>query len=402
MPRLFLGSFLARWGTRGLLLSLASCVEPYAPEVIEAPTNYLVVDGSLNGNGVTTILLSRTANLAATASPAVEKGAKLFIVDNTGQRYSLAEKASGTYQSDSLVLDPNRQYQLRLTTANTAIYESTLVPLKVTPPIDQLAWRIDNTQVQVQASTHDATQQTRYYRWGAIETWEFTSAYRSALEYRNGGINSRITPIYTCWHTERNTSIRQASSASLSQDALANITLLTLPAQAERFKIRYSVLVSQYAETAEEFAYYELLRKNTEAVGSVNDPLPTQLTGNVHRVDAPNEPVLGFIGAHTVQQKRLFLNRQDLPPRPDSYFDTPYQTCFTGREIFRNNPDSSFDYRYPSTRIFDNPKSVPISLIIYPSADDSLAIPIIQGYLGSSVECVDCRTRGSNTKPDFW
>jgi hypothetical protein len=402
MLRLRLGSLLARWGTCGLWLGLAGCVEPYAPDVISAPTDYLVVDGFINGNGVTRIKLSRTVSIATTTTPLVEKGAQLFIVDNTGQRYALAEKANGSYQSDSLLLDLNRKYQLRFTTTSAAVYESAPVPLKVTPPIDRLAWKVDGAQVLVQASTHDATQQARYYRWVATETWEFTSAYRSGLEYRGGIINSRITPIYTCWHTELNTNIKQASSASLSQDALADITLLALPTQAERFKIRYSVLVSQYAETAEEFAYYELLRKNTEAVGSVNDPLPTQLTGNVHRVDNTAEPVLGFISAHTVQQKRLFISRPELPSQVDSYFETPYQTCFTGREIFRNKPDSSYAYRYPNTRIFDNPKSVPISLIVYPSADDPLAIPIIQGYLGSSAECVDCRTRGSNTKPIFW
>nr|GFC09256.1 hypothetical protein [Tanacetum cinerariifolium] len=281
------------------------------------------------------------------------------------------------------MLASSRQYQIQITTATNASYESTLAPLKVTPPIDKLTWRVDGAQVQVQVSTHDATQQSRYYRWGASETWEFTSAYKSDLEYRAGIIQNRITPIYTCWHTERNTSVKQASSASLSYDALTDIALLRLPIQAERFKIRYSVLVSQYAETAEEFAYYEVLRKNTEAVGTVNDPLPTQLTGNVHRLDNAAEPVLGFVSAHTVQQMRLFISRQDLPLRQNYDSDTPYQTCLTGREIFRNRPDSTFEYHYPTTRIFNNPKSIPISLIIYPSADDPLAVPIIQGYLGS-------------------
>lgn len=402
MLRLPLGSSLARWSARGLLLGLAGCVEPYAPAVLDAPSSFLVVDGFINGNGPTTISLSRTTSLATTTAPSAEKGAKLFIADNTGARYPLIERTGGTYTSDSLTLMPSRQYRLQITTAANAAYESALAPLKVTPPIDKLSWRVDGPQVQVQVSTHDASQQSRYYRWGATETWEFTSAYRSVLEYRGGIIQRRITPIYTCWHTERTTSIKQASSASLSYDALADVALLKLPTQAERFKIRYSVLVSQYAETAEEFAYYDLLRKNTEAIGTVNDPLPTQLTGNVHRLDNAAEPVLGFVSAHTVQQMRLFIGRQELPLRQNYDSDAPYQTCLTGRELFRNRPDSSFEYHYPTTRVFDNPKSVPISLIIYPSANDPLAVPIIQGYLGSSAECVDCRTRGSNLKPSFW
>ncbi|RZK90108.1 MAG: DUF4249 domain-containing protein, partial [Hymenobacter sp.] len=301
MSHLRLGPFLARWGVRGLVLGLAGCVEPYVPDVVEAPASYLVVDGFLNGNGVTTVLLSRTANLAATALPAVEKGAKLFMVDNTGQRYALAEKVSGTYQSDSLVLDPSRQYQLRFTTASSATYESALVPLKITPPIDKLDWKLDGNTVQFALSTHDPQQQSRYYRWGFVETWEFHSAFESTIEYDYTlrKVVQRTTPIYTCWQTQRSSTIQQGSSAQLSQDALTNVPILAISSRAERLAVRYSVLVSQVAETAAEFAYYDLLRKNTEAVGTVNDPLPTQLTGNVHRVDNPAEPVLGYVGAHT-------------------------------------------------------------------------------------------------------
>ncbi|RZK61762.1 MAG: DUF4249 family protein, partial [Hymenobacter sp.] len=98
--------FLALGASSGGLLG--GCVESYVPDVASAPASYLVVDGFINGNGRSTFLLSYTADLAATAAPRVEPGARLTIVDNGGRRYPLVEKASGTYQSDSLVLDPAR------------------------------------------------------------------------------------------------------------------------------------------------------------------------------------------------------------------------------------------------------------------------------------------------------
>jgi hypothetical protein len=359
------------------LLGLGGCVEPYVPAVVDAPTNYLVVDGYINGNGRTTILLSRTIKLATATTPPVEKGSSLFILDNLGNRYPLREQASGTYKSDSLLLAPGRQYQLRITTASNVTYESALVPLKVTPPINKLSWRLDGSQVQVQLSTHDPSGQARYYRWRSVETWEFNAAYMSFFEYFPAldAVGFRVTPIYTCWRTEQPSTIRQGSSAQLSQDALTDFALFSFPARAERLKIRYSVLVNQWAETPEEFAYYELLRKNTEAVGTVNDPLPTQLTGNVHRVDNSSEPVLGFVGAHTIQQQRLFIDRQELPFPNTWVFETPYQTCtFT-------------DDARPE--LYNNLGNVPL--------DRS---PM--GFSGSSRECVDCRLRGTNVRPSFW
>ena len=389
--------FLLRCGAYLGLAGVAGCVEPYIPDVISTTTNYLVVDGFINGNGVTRIKLSRTTTVAATAAPPVEKGATIAIVDNTGVRYALTEKASGSYQSDSLALNPARQYQLRIGLATGgAVYQSGLVPLKTTPPIDDLTWRRDGSQVQLYISTHDASQQSRYYRWGFVETWEFNSAFESRLEYdpQQKVIISRVTPIYTCWRTEIPTAIKQASTAQLSQDALTNASLLTLSGQAERFKIRYSVLVSQYAETPEEFAYYEQLRKNTEAVGGVNDPLPTQLTGNVHRLDNVAEPVLGFVGAHTVQRRRLFINRADLALPTNWQFDTPYNGCTVDSMAERLYPLDPRGVPYPQTTVFVVPQNIPIDLLIIKG--------YIRGYIGSSRECADCRVRGSNVKPSYW
>ncbi len=392
-------SAFIRWGVWGLLLGLVGCVEPYIPAVLDAPTSFLVVDGFINGNGRTRIKLSRTATIAATTAPPVEKGAKLFIVDNTGSRYPMTEKTAGNYQSDSLLLPTGRQYQLRITTASNAAYESALVPLKVTPVIDKLAWQLNDNQVAINLNTHDANAQSRFYRWNFVETWEFNAAFQSSIEYYPNPspgqkrIDGRLTPIYTCWRTERRSTIKQTSTAQLSQDALTDYDILDISTRAERVKIRYSVLVSQVAETAAEFAYYELLRKNTEAVGTVNDPLPTQLTGNVHRLDNASEPVLGFVGAHTVQQQRLFIDHTQLPYLADSEYDTPYNGCAVANQYYCTGTPLICDFE-GVTNLFRSPENVPISFI----SDTDLGAGISSG----SADCVDCRKRGTTTKPSFW
>ncbi|RZK24489.1 MAG: DUF4249 domain-containing protein [Hymenobacter sp.] len=387
--------FVARWGAWGLLSGLAGCVEPYMPDVISANANYLVVDGFINGNGATRIKLSRTINVATATAPPAEKGATVYIVDNSGARYTVREVSSGFYKSDSMVLTAGRQYQLRIATAGSgaANYESDLVPLKVSPPIDKLEWVRQNNELQVQLSTHDAQLQSRYYRWSFAETWEFHPAFESLLEYKGGIVTTRTTPIYTCWRTEQNTSIKQGSTAQLSQDALTNLLLFSILDRAERLEIRYSVLVNQNTETPEEFAYYELLRKNTEAVGTVNDPLPTQLIGNVHRVGNPTEPVLGFVGAHTVQQKRIFINRQDLNFPAGWAFEDPYAACTVGQEL-APDPADKYPISVPFTRVFNNPENIPLDYIFNG--------PNKVGYTGTSRNCADCRTRGTTTQPSFW
>jgi hypothetical protein len=364
------------------------------PDVIEASSNYLVVDGFINGNGRTRIKLSRTTTISSTTAPSVESGAKLFLVDDAGTRHALTEKASGNYQSDSLVLNPTRHYQLLITTSANVAYQSDMVVLKVTPPIDQVTFRRDGSQVLLALSTHDAQAQSRYYRWGLLETWQFDSAFNSVIEYDpvQKIIVPRTTPIHTCWRTERPSTIRQSSTAQFSQDAFTNFPLASLDAHDERFKMRYSVLVSQYTETAAEFNYNELLRKNTEAIGTVNDPLPTQLTGNVHRTDGTAEPVLGFVGAHTVQQVRLFINPQDLSLPTNWQFVTPYDKCEEGVEYVPGRSTPSIFI--PRTRVYTAPSNTPVNYY-----SDPVEGP---GYIGSTTVCVDCRVRGTNVKPSYW
>ncbi|QKG57816.1 DUF4249 domain-containing protein [Hymenobacter sp. BRD128] len=379
------------------LLGLSGCVEPYVPAVLDAPTKYLVVDGFLNGAGRTRIRLSRTQNIGTATAPPAEQGAKLSIVDETGRSYALAEQRPGFYVSDSLVLPAGRRYQLRISTTNAASYASDLVPLKVTPAFDKFKWTRQDGQLLFSFSTHDPSGSSRFYRWRLAETWEFNALYPSNIEFRGGIIVKRITPIFTCWHTEQPSTITQVSTASLSQDALSQQQVLAFSERSERVKIRYSLLLTQYAETAEEFAYNEILRKNTEAVGTVNDPLPSQLTGNVHRVDNPQEPVLGFVGAHTLVQQRLFINPQDLPAHKPDFYENPYANCQapdTGEVV---KPYFKYGVYYPASRIFADPDNVPTDLLY----SQSTTYPVY-GYLGGARECIDCRTRGSNIKPTFW
>jgi hypothetical protein len=385
-----------------LALGAGGCVESYAPEVVSANANLLVVDGFINGNGRTRIRLSRSENIATTTASSVQTGATIYVMDDAGQRYALTEPTPGNYISDSLRLPLGRRYRLHIglrASSSAPTYESDFVLLKATPDFDRLEFVQQSGQLQLLASTHDPTNQTQYYRWRTYETWEFHPPYKSELEVRNGFVRPRVTPIYTCYRSETPSTVRQASTVSLSQSLISQQLVHAFSDRSERLKVRYSVLVTQYAESAEEFAYNEVLRKNTEAVGTVNDPLPSQLTGNVHRLDNPQEPVLGFVGAHTVVQQRLFATPVSLGLPQGWQFEDPYADCVSGIELVPDPDDKNPIYR-PDTRLFKSGDNIPIEYYI--KADPTNTRGDTLGYIGASRECVDCRTRGTTTKPSYW
>jgi hypothetical protein len=370
-----------------LLLSLSGCVDKYQPAVIATPQRYFVVDGLINLRGVTTVKLSYTRSLSTTTVP-VEAKATVTIRDEAGASYPLTEQAPGTYASAALTLDATRRYQLRVRTAAGREYASDLVAGKLTPPIDQLSWALERNGVQLYLDAHDATNATRYYRWTYQETWQFHPPYHSEYDYVNGTMQLRTNNIYDCWRTESSTAISLSNTTRLSQDIVSKYPLLLRPGNSDRFGVKYSVLVQQYAQSAEEAAYWEKLKKNTESLGTLFDPLPTQLTGNVHCLTEASELVVGYVGASSMTEKRLFIDHTEFPAGTG---------FLSGYEGLCEKPDTVYLSSLATGFTPDNRSLYKVYI-----QDRTTYAYILVGYGRSIALCADCRLRGTNVKPIFW
>ena len=386
---------LLRWA---LLVLLPGCTDPFTPPSASAPPSYLVVDGFINSRGISTISLSRTYAIALAASPPTETSATVFVEAQTGRQYLLRESAvKGTYVSDQLTLNPADTYRLHLTTAAGKEYASAFVPVKTTPPIDTVVWRATGNGVDLTVSTHDPARATQYYRWEYAETWEIVSPYVPSLEYSGNRLRALSVPYPAlCWRTTRGTTVQLASTATLNQDVVSAYPLRQLPSTAQQLLRRYSLLVQQHALTKEEYQYWELLRKNTETIGSLFDPQPVQLTGNVRGLTRPTELALGFVGVHSLAEKRIFIARQELPagfPKVSGY-----ESCLPPDSVFLQprGADLPFSPEDKLQTSFSGPNAlIPIDPIIVKGFD-------LIGYTAKEKDCVDCRTRGTSVKPSFW
>ncbi|MBO2008339.1 DUF4249 domain-containing protein [Hymenobacter negativus] len=390
-------TFPVRWAFLSVLaLWLAGCTDPYMPDVITSPPSYLVVDGFINSQGVTTIKLSRTYAVASKAAVPVETRATVYIEDEAGTRQLLTESSvKGTYASVAHTLNTARKYRLHINTLAGREYVSDYVPVKTTPPIDSLPWRTDNNGLSIYVNAHDATNATQYYRWEYVETWEINPIYRPSVEYVNNRMRDIVVPYPSiCWGNAASTIIQIDKTTALTQDIVSDFRLRLLPINSDLLNSQYSILVQQYALTREEYAYWELLRKNTESIGSLFDPQPAQLTGNVHCISSPDEITLGFIGAHSLSQRRIFIRRQDLPAnwRPR----TGYESCMPPDSVFIDRPaPPPPNPAFILQGAFAGGAFLPIEELYSQRG-------VLIGYTAKSKDCIDCRTRGTSVKPSFW
>jgi hypothetical protein len=139
--------------------------------------------------------------------------------------------------------------------------------------------------------------------------------------------------------------------------------------------------VRQYALDKQAYQFYELLRKNTESLGTIFDPQPSVITGNIRSLSDPNELVIGYIGVTTMQQQRIFIDASRL-----------------GLERFNILKEC------PSTEVVNNRDSLaqypPHNWWPYDAIFEGFGI---KAYKMATLRCVDCRLRGgANVKPSFW
>jgi len=355
-----------------LLMLSPACKKAYNPSTVKTNYNYLVVEGFINtGQDSTIITLSRTVNISSNTTANPELNAVVTIEDDQNNSYLLNEIRNGRYALPALNLTNMFQYRLRIKTTNGQAYLSDFVSANAAPSIDSVGYIIQNNGVQVYLNKHDPTNSAKYYRWEYGETWIFDAAFESYYKIVNGLPVLRTAADgqdFQCWGHDTSSNILLSSTHDLSKDIVSQYPITFLPSTSEKIEDRYSILVKQYALTAAAYNYYLLLKQNTENLGGIFDAQPSQLTGNIHNINNKSEPVIGYISAGTVSEKRIYIDNRNLPAWvPVTFYDT--YGCSMDTTSYRPFP---VDY-------------VPIG-----------------GKYGALYTCTDCTLRGSNKQPVFW
>ncbi len=368
-----------------ILILFWACKDKYMPHINYSASGILVVEGFINtGNGPTTILLTRLAPLN-NISTIPEPGAQVEVESEQGARFSLSETSPGNYSISQIPIDSTQKYRLHIKTSNGKDYLSALTEVKITPPIDTVGYDTASDHLTIYVSAHDDRNKSLYYEWYYQETWKYFAYAYSSYKYESGGVGPRdnedADTLYNCWAYNQSTDLILFTTENLSSDLVYKLPLQTISYfTTNRLRTRYSILVKQIVLTKDWYDWKQQLKKNTEQLGSIFDAQPSQTGGNIVCTTDTTERVIGFIGCTSEIDKRIFINRAQIP---EVSVYTGYETCHADTIKF-----ASFD-------IFADEVELPINKAIEMGA--------LIGYLGASPECMKCWLHGgTNKKPDFW
>ncbi len=368
------------------IIFLAGCQEKYELPLKETDLSLLVVEGVLNVQGPTAITLSRSVKVNDQAQFKPVGGAVIRVEGKDNTNIALREAGNGYYEHTQLPLVIGQEYRIRIRLGNKE-YLSDYVVAKKSPAIDSVSWKKNADGLKIYVSTHDPSNDSKYYKWEFDETWEINSYYASRLGIvwvdrpppQKGyySVVPAASSNYVCWKYDRSKNIYTGSSAQLQSDIISQQPLLQIPNFSEKIGVRYSILVKQQVLAKEAYEFYRLLKANTESIGTIFDPQPMELPGNIKCISNPAEKVIGFLTASSITEKRIFI---------------------TAREA---------DWRYPQycapERVVDNPDSLAQYLPNYLPFDSETGTNGTNYYLLAFNTCVDCTKRGGNlARPSYW
>lgn len=307
---------------------LSGCITDYIAQGIDEEQNILVVEGHIS-QGESYISLSKSANLNDVAFFEFINNAVVYVECDDGARMYAenpiynAGFSNNRYVIQTENLQFDRKYRLKIeieeidTSSEGCIFQNGVYvncPVKtieycsdyaypiVTPEIDSVFWTKSGPGqfVQIHVTTHDPEQQALHYKWSYQEDWE---------------IKSDVLPINipypsTCWNFEKSRDILIGSGEKTVFGNVSGI-IATLPPTSRKLEVMYRIIVQQNSISKRAYDYFANIKKNTQKMGGLFDPIPSELRGNITCITEPDRPVIGFIDVSLTTQRKLYIAREE-------------------------------------------------------------------------------------------
>ncbi|QMW04360.1 DUF4249 domain-containing protein [Spirosoma foliorum] len=306
------------WGL--LLSSLWSCIDP-VDLPIRQTEHRLVVDGLITDEAPPYIIkLTYSGNLNRSLLIPDElaiNGAMATIEDNLGNRAPLVQDplnpAYYLMRDARLQGVRGRAYTLRVKLPDGSQYVSRPEVLAPVPPIEQLYATYHESDPNtllfntflVQIDTKDPPTSGNFYRWQAMSYMPIWGGANDPLGYYNPALKSgegEYAPFYGAL-------TNVLSDQLINGNRIKGQLVLTAPLVA--LGTQY-MEVRQYSLSKTAYQYWVLYQEQLARTGTIFDPQPASIEGNVRAVADTNKLALGYFGASAVSRQRIIMNTDNI------------------------------------------------------------------------------------------
>lgn len=235
----------------------------------------------------------------------VVEGAQIRVADDRGRSTGFLPVGAGRYQSadSSFRGEIGRSYSLTVTLSDGKRYVTNPEQMPSAPVIDSVSAslkRSDNVITPYRyfytITTQDPAAEKNYYRWTA---YGITTRMATGIPCSLGSVAICYD---RCWTTEFSDDVNIYSDEPINGNPIRNRTVLSVPVYAVGPQL---VEVQQYGITRPNYQFWKLYQQQSARTGSIFDPLPAPVTGNVINVADPTDVARGYFAVTSITRKRF-------------------------------------------------------------------------------------------------
>lgn len=295
-----------------LAFAFNSCIDEIKLD-IDTDQQRLVVDGQIADSlQVYTVKVSYSAIIGVgndniqTPVP----GATVTVLDDAGGSFEFTETSPGVYTKE-MKGEVGRAYHLEVKTADGKSIQSKPTVLRASPPllpasaeviqsttISSNGRPVSSNKLSLKMNTDVTAEAERpYLRWRAAGEYEFKENYPMALNTKTCYIKDNVDF----------NNIKIFDTHDLAGGVLTDEPFL-LTDYNYRFAFMYCFHLLQYSISKEEYRYWESVQDIVNIDGSLFDPPPGTVQGNLYNINDPREQVLGYFSVAGVAYRREFVD----------------------------------------------------------------------------------------------
>ena len=292
-----------------MILTYTGCIDPYETKVEQGPER-LVVQGQItNAEGPYQVILSYSGNYSSTIDGIAEyiSDAYVCIHDDEGNCSELIEATSGIYKTwdTNFKGEIGRSYYLEIILPNGKRYLSEPEMMINPPQISRIyseyhpKTNLESEGFYVYVDVDDPADQINFYKWETV-SWYL---------YSWDPCWNRI-PDFSPFNIE--------SDKNVNGNKIARKLVKVVP-----YNSRLPYVVTTYQLGLSESAYDFLKNLNDQInlTGSIFDPPPTFIRGNIQNDEDPDDIILGYFIVAGTSKIEIAVDRS-IPENAPTHYAT--------------------------------------------------------------------------------
>ncbi|NOT75640.1 MAG: DUF4249 domain-containing protein [Cyclobacteriaceae bacterium] len=244
--------------------------------------------------------------------------ARVIILDSLGETQQLTETVPGTYVTSTLLGKLGHSYRVTVETSDGKKYKSEfekIVPVPAIQKIESQFLIVESLFINTNGSsrlkklesfaisviTTDPADEQNFYRWQVDGIFEFFSSYTDPRE------PDPIPPRNQCWAPKFRIEpqIRIGSDEYLDGQNFKTLLANVIYDRPTKFLVK----VRQQSLTKKGHFFLSSISKQQTTTGTLFDPPPSSIKGNLINENDPIENVIGYFGASSVSRSQLLIER---------------------------------------------------------------------------------------------